>query len=251
MLLRAEDSTQKYRIVVDNKKVILRLIDTPGLLALDSLTKEVRAHLLNGNLECVANMSSVQYLLPMQGFILVYSVTSRESFTRLEEYKRAIYKHKTETKIPIVIVGNKSDDRFGRQVSFEEGKLRARQLGASFFELSSKNDPVEAPFAQCVKDLQGLYEAGPILTESTLNAGVRFGSLLPHPTSHLASSDLGEPDKTGILQHNQKRKWRHRTFSLKNGVLSYSNVDGGAIKGSMNVNFRFLTLCNLAALDDT
>lgn len=38
---------------------------------------------------------------------------------KLEDYKRVIYKYKTETKIPIVIVGNKSDDKFGRQVRFQ------------------------------------------------------------------------------------------------------------------------------------
>jgi GTPase KRas protein len=55
----------------------------------------------------------------MQGFILVYSVTSRGSFDRLTELYPLIHKHKTETKLPhvIVIVGNKADEHFGRQVA--------------------------------------------------------------------------------------------------------------------------------------
>ncbi|ELR21197.1 Ras subfamily protein [Acanthamoeba castellanii str. Neff] len=188
-----EEHKQKYRLGLDGKSYILRLTDTSGMIPLDSLTKE--------------------YLLPMQGFILVYSVTSRGSFDRLTELYPLIHKHKTETKLPhvIVIVGNKADEHFGRQVSFEEGSQLARQLGSAFFvELSAKEENVEEPFAQCVR------------------------YLLAHEASAAPlSQSQGEMEKAGSLQMMEKRRWRSRNFSVREGTLSFtSNISIGATKGT-------------------
>jgi hypothetical protein len=38
---QTEEHKQKYRLAMDCKSVILRLTDTPGMMPLDSLTKEV------------------------------------------------------------------------------------------------------------------------------------------------------------------------------------------------------------------
>jgi GTPase SAR1 family protein len=79
-----------------------------------------------------------QYLLPMQGFILVYSVTSRPSFERLAELYPPICKHKTETKLPhvIVILGNKSDEHIGRQA-----RLDRRSHATTPTQTSNANRP--------------------------------------------------------------------------------------------------------------
>ncbi|KAJ5074313.1 ras-like family 11 member a [Anaeramoeba ignava] len=44
-----------------------------------------------------------------QGFILIYSITDRDSFNDLENYLNEIYKYKKVNDFPIIIIGNKND----------------------------------------------------------------------------------------------------------------------------------------------
>lgn len=107
-----------------------------------------------------------------EGFIVVYSVTSRSTYDRVERIVERILRVKEETspafststspstsgpsqkriRIPIVIVGNKRDKYQERQVSTEEAKMLASQLGCEFHETSAKNGTnVEAAFKSLVR----------------------------------------------------------------------------------------------------
>ncbi|XP_038049602.1 GTP-binding protein Di-Ras2-like isoform X2 [Patiria miniata] len=73
-------------------------------------------------------------------FILVYSITSRQS---LEELK-PIYDVISEVKgdidgIPIMLVGNKCDDG-NREVTIQEGMEQAKSWGCAFLETSAKTN---------------------------------------------------------------------------------------------------------------
>ena len=89
-----------------------------------------------------------------QGFILVYSVTSRSSFEDLEDFHRSIRRVKQDNPI-LVLVGNKCDGTQDREVSKADGAALARQYGCEFIETSAKTTQnVERLFINLVRSLR-------------------------------------------------------------------------------------------------
>ncbi|XP_050392339.1 ras-related and estrogen-regulated growth inhibitor [Patella vulgata] len=74
------------------------------------------------------------------GFMLVYSVTSRDSFDALIEIQKKIEETKKGVHVPISVVGNKSDLAHIRQVTQDEGVKQAAEFGCSFLEVSASED---------------------------------------------------------------------------------------------------------------
>lgn len=72
-----------------------------------------------------------------QGFILVYSIASRATFDRLEVFRQAMLKVKRQKPV-FMLVGNKCDKQYEREVSREEGAQLARNFGCDFLETSAK-----------------------------------------------------------------------------------------------------------------
>jgi GTPase KRas protein len=50
-----------------------------------------------------------QYMRTGQGFLLMYSITSRQTFEDLPNFRDQILRNKDADRVPMVIVGNKSD----------------------------------------------------------------------------------------------------------------------------------------------
>ena len=73
-----------------------------------------------------------------QGFLCVYSITSRTSFEEISSFREQIMRVKDSDKVPMVIVGNKSDLDGERQVSQQEGKDLAAAFGCPWMETSAK-----------------------------------------------------------------------------------------------------------------
>ncbi|KAK4705942.1 translation initiation factor 3 subunit D, partial [Phenoliferia sp. Uapishka_3] len=73
-----------------------------------------------------------------EGFVLVYSITARATFERIERFRHQITRVKDSDTIPIVLVGNKSDRANEREVGKEEGAALAKRLGCEFVETSAK-----------------------------------------------------------------------------------------------------------------
>ena len=90
-----------------------------------------------------------------QGFILVYSITSKESFDELQELYDSILRVKdrpTADGIPIIMVGNKSDLEAQRQVSTEEAKKLSKAWRIPFYEASAlTRSNVDAVFSDIVR----------------------------------------------------------------------------------------------------
>ncbi len=89
--------------------------------------------------------------------ILVYDITSRETFESITAWVEEIRKHVGE--IPIILVGNKIDLEAYRQVSNEEGLDMTQKLKLEgFYETSARtglnvNEIFEAPIKMIIKDL--------------------------------------------------------------------------------------------------
>lgn len=88
-------------------------------------------------------------------FILVYSITNLQS---LEELK-SVYKEIVEIKcgqenkiIPMMLVGNKSDDTTGRIVTTHTGNGMANEMNCAFIETSAKtNTNIKEAFQELLK----------------------------------------------------------------------------------------------------
>ena len=67
-----------------------------------------------------------QYMRTGEGFLLVYSITSRQSFEEMVTFQQQILRVKDKDYFPIIVVGNKCDLEGERQVSTEGGSYRVR-----------------------------------------------------------------------------------------------------------------------------
>ena len=74
-----------------------------------------------------------------QCFIVMYSITSRNSFDEARNIRDLILRIKDVDDVPIVLIGNKVDlDEDQREVGRNEGLEYARSCGMPFFESSAK-----------------------------------------------------------------------------------------------------------------
>jgi GTPase KRas len=102
-----------------------------------------------------------QWIRDGEGFVLVYSITSRNSFSRIQRFYSQIQRVKESSNagsptgpsyltsqmpsgsysgpVPVMLVGNKSDKQYEREVSSAEGLALAKELGCEFVEASAKN----------------------------------------------------------------------------------------------------------------
>jgi GTPase KRas protein len=73
------------------------------------------------------------------GIILVYSITSRQSFTNIQSFFGVVRHARSDSYCPMVLIGNKNDLTSERVVHTVEGeKLAAKLHVGRFFETSAK-----------------------------------------------------------------------------------------------------------------
>ncbi|KAK1337018.1 hypothetical protein QTO34_003063 [Cnephaeus nilssonii] len=112
------DSYRK-KVVLDGEEVQIDILDTAG--------QEDYAAIRDN------------YFRSGEGFLLVFSITEHESFTATAEFREQILRVKAEEdKIPLLVVGNKSDLEERRQVPVEEARSKAEAWGVQYVETSAK-----------------------------------------------------------------------------------------------------------------
>jgi len=128
-----EDAYRK-QMIVDQKLCFIEVIDTAGQEEYSTLRD--------------------QWVREGQGFVLVYSIASRATFDRLEVFRQNMVRVK-RTHPVFVLVGNKCDKTYEREVSREEGAALARQFGCEFLETSAKTAAnVDRLFTDLVRTLR-------------------------------------------------------------------------------------------------
>lgn len=142
-----EDSYRK-QVVIDQQSCMLEVLDTAGQEEYTALRD--------------------QWIRDGEGFVLVYSITSRASFSRIHKFYNQIQMVKESANagslgsnggsslpVPVMLVGNKSDKVVERAVSAQEGSALAKELGCEFVEASAKNCiNVEKAFYDVVRMLR-------------------------------------------------------------------------------------------------
>ncbi|KAI9636300.1 P-loop containing nucleoside triphosphate hydrolase protein [Dioszegia hungarica] len=164
--------------VVDDQPCLLEVLDTAGQEEYTALRD--------------------QWIRDGEGFLIVYSITNRRTFERLDRILERVHRvkdldpppspfphspsgpggfvlpsptspssstsyrpHPSTPRIPMTIVGNKRDMVGHREVSTEEGRGLAQYYGAEFFECSAKtNVNVEACFKSLVRQIKAQRRGG-------------------------------------------------------------------------------------------
>ncbi|TCD70355.1 hypothetical protein EIP91_003707 [Steccherinum ochraceum] len=106
-----------HKMDVKGKKVKLSIWDTAGQERFRTITSS--------------------YYRGAQGIILVYDVSNRETFDALPRWFSELETYVSDAVVKI-IVGNKVDKEFSRQVSFTEGQQFATRMNCLFIEASAK-----------------------------------------------------------------------------------------------------------------
>ncbi|KAJ2898303.1 uncharacterized protein MKZ38_004028 [Zalerion maritima] len=96
-----------------------------------------------------------QYMRTGEGFLLVYSITSRQSFEEITTFQQQILRVKDKDYFPMVVVGNKCDLESEREVTRQEGEALAKSFGCKFIETSAKSRiNVDQAFYNIVREIR-------------------------------------------------------------------------------------------------
>ncbi|KAI8093335.1 ras-like protein 3 [Halteromyces radiatus] len=129
-----EDSYRK-QCIIDQETALLDVLDTAGQEEYSAMRE--------------------QYMRNGEGFILVYSITSRLSFEEISTFYQQIRRVKDKDFFPMILVGNKCDLESDRQVSSQEGYDLAKEFGCPFMETSAKQRiNVDDSFYEVVREIR-------------------------------------------------------------------------------------------------
>jgi len=112
-----EDSYRK-QCVVDEEAALLDILDTAGQEEYSAMRD--------------------QYMRTGEGFVMVFSITDKNSFSDIATFYKQILRVKDKDTWPMILVGNKSDLESERTVSTAEAKQFAREHDLEYIETSAK-----------------------------------------------------------------------------------------------------------------
>ncbi|KAH9939637.1 ras-domain-containing protein [Epithele typhae] len=167
-----------HKMEVKGKKVKLSIWDTAGQERFRTITSS--------------------YYRGAQGVILVYDVANKESFDALPKWFAELETYVSSAVVKI-IVGNKVDKEFSRQVPASEGQAFATRMGALFVEASAKTAVgVADAFRDVVERILDTPElwAAPGLARKGSSAGAGRNATAAAERAMPGSIDLSkEPDE--------------------------------------------------------
>ncbi|KAF7552372.1 hypothetical protein G7046_g7422 [Stylonectria norvegica] len=195
-----EDSYRK-QVVIDDQPCMLEVLDTAGQEEYTALRD--------------------QWIRDGEGFVLVYSISSRSSFSRIKRFHHQIQRVKESTAsspsypgspistataqapVPIMLVGNKSDRVTEREVSTQEGHALARDLGCEFVEASAKN---------CINVEKAFYDVVRILRRQRQQAARPHGG--SGGRTRTGNGDAGGRDRDPNRHRRKDEKGRSKCVVL-------------------------------------
>ncbi|KAG6868067.1 hypothetical protein C0993_007854, partial [Termitomyces sp. T159_Od127] len=125
----------RKQCVIDDEVALLDVLDTAGQEEYGAMRE--------------------QYMRTGEGFLLVYSITSRNSFEEISTFHQQILRVKDQDSFPVIVVANKCDLEYERQVGMNEGRDLAKHFGCKFIETSAKQRiNVDEAFSNLVREIR-------------------------------------------------------------------------------------------------
>lgn len=122
-------------MTIDNESCLLDILDTAGQ---DDYSAMRDSYMRSG-----------------QGFLIVFSITSKPSFMETATFHDQILRVKDANAVPMVLVGNKCDLEENRAVTKEEAEAKAADWKIPFKEASAKSRiNVDESFFDLVREIK-------------------------------------------------------------------------------------------------
>ncbi|CAI4452357.1 ALI_HP2_G0016700.mRNA.1.CDS.1 [Saccharomyces cerevisiae] len=197
-----EDSYRKT-IEIDNKVFDLEILDTAGIAQFTAMRE--------------------LYIKSGMGFLLVYSVTDRQSLEELMELREQVLRIKDSDRVPMVLIGNKADLINERVISVEEGIEVSSKWGrVPFYETSALlRSNVDEVFVDLVRQIIR-NEMESVAVKDARNQSQQF-SKIESPSTKIPSSA-----KQDTKQSNNKQSSK--------GLYNKSSQGQAKVKQSTPVN---------------
>jgi len=126
-----EDSYRK-QCVIDEEVALLDILDTAGQEEYSAMRE--------------------QYMRTGEGFLMVFSITDKNSFEEIDGFYKQILRVKDRDTFPMILIGNKSDLESDRTVTEAEGKAKGADLKVTYVETSAKlRSNVDLAFHELVR----------------------------------------------------------------------------------------------------
>lgn len=193
-----EDSYRK-QCTLDGELVLLDILDTAGQEEYSAMRE--------------------QYMRTGEGFLLVYSINSRNSLEELQSFYEQIQRVKDSDFVPALVVGNKCDLEIERQVSYEEGLSLAKSFNCPFLETSAKQRiNVEEAFYGLVRSIRdGGSDAKKLDDDNNATTGVAGGSTGAGNVSNGNDTAAQNFVAAGDASNTQKQASNNASSTANNG----------------------------------
>ncbi|CDO95380.1 unnamed protein product [Kluyveromyces dobzhanskii CBS 2104] len=215
-----EDSYRKT-MEIDNKVFDLEILDTAGVAQFTAMRE--------------------LYIKSGMGFLLVYSVSDRQSLRELLELREQVLRIKDSDRVPIVLVGNKADLQDERVISVEEGIEVSSKWGkVPFYEASALlRSNVDEVFIDLVRQIirnelesasngnngqpRKFSQANTFGNSSLIESGNRNSGMGYEPNNDIAGSSQVQRLVSGVYTKrdtNSKPSFDSKKSSKKNNKKS-------------------------------
>ncbi|KAK4881460.1 hypothetical protein RN001_004779 [Aquatica leii] len=189
-----------YHTIIDNEMVCFDILDTAG-----------QPH----ESECLALEANIRWA---EAFILVYSVTDKCSFDECNRLKFLINYNKRRRRlgggskdgihdVPVLLVGNKTDQSDDRMVSLEEGQKRSKEIGCVCFHEISVRESIEQVFA-VFRDVCRFWRMQSKCPNKLKRSGSEKEAVSPDTVRFICSSTISPVNTTPLnTKINMNRRW--------------------------------------------
>ncbi|KAF5300467.1 hypothetical protein FQA39_LY02266 [Lamprigera yunnana] len=196
--------------------------------------------------ECLALEANIRWA---EAFILVYSVTDKCSFDECNRLKFLINYNKRRRRlgggskdgvcdVPVLLVGNKTDQNDDRMVTLEEGQRRSKEIGCVCFHEISVRESIDQVFA-VFWDACRFWRMQSKCPSRLRRSGSEKEAVSPDTVRFICSSAISPRNTTTLnLKSNVGRRWTDIDLEEEDAESGSSKASTSSSPSESIVPFR-------------